>query len=141
MFPNIFMFVLFQSLSIRRRIEAKSCRSSYNIQGYRGARLGIGQGVVMVMEVITTGGGNCVKLVIGQRMAELSAGCSKCIVKAVIWIVHLIDLEHSFQTSFIEAGIVGNEGNGSYLVVEIIDCLLVREKHVGDAFLQFFPYF
>ena len=70
MLPNIFMFVLFQSLSIRRRIEAKSCRSSYNIQGYRGARLGIGQGVVMVLEVIATGGGNCVKLVIRQRMAR-----------------------------------------------------------------------
>ena len=34
MLPNIFMFVLFQSLSIRRRIEAKSCRGSYNIQGF-----------------------------------------------------------------------------------------------------------
>ena len=80
------------------------------------------------------------ELMIGQRMAELSAGCCKGIVEAIVRIVHLIDLEHRFQASFIEAGIVSNKRNGSYLVAEIID-RLVREKHVGDAFLQLLPYF
>ena len=79
--------------------------------------------MMMVLEVVATGSCNGMELVIGQRMAELSAGGCKGIVKTVVWIVHLIDLEHSFQTSFIEAGIVGHKRNGSYLVAEIINCL------------------
>ena len=66
--------------------------------------------------------------------------CCKGVVKAIVRIVHLIDLEHSFQTSFIEAGIVGYKGDRSYLVVDIID-RLVREKHICNSFLQLLPYF
>ena len=94
---------------------------SEEIQGYCGTGFGIGQGVMMVLEIVTTGGSNRVKLVIGQRMAELSAGGCKGIVKTVVWIIHLIDLEHCFQTSFIEMGIVGHERDGCYLITEIID--------------------
>ena len=75
----------------------------------------------MVLEVVATGSCNGMELVIGQRMAELSAGCCKGVVKAVIRIVHLIDLEHCFQTPFIETGIVGHKRDRSYLVAEIID--------------------
>ena len=65
----------------------------------------------MVLEVVATGGSNGVELMIGQRMAELLAGGCKGIVKTVVWIIHLIDLEHCFQTAFIEAGIVGHKRN------------------------------
>jgi len=64
---------------------------------------------------------------IRQRMAEQSAGCCKGVVESIVRIVHLIDLEHRFQTAFIEAGIMCHKGNGSYLIAEIIDCLLVCE--------------
>ena len=107
----------------------------------------------MVLEVVATGSCNGMELVIGQRarplvacyrrdarMAELSAGCCKGVVKAVIRIVHLIDLEHCFQAPFIETGIVGHKRDRSYLVVDIID-RLVREKHICNSFLQLLPYF
>ena len=67
--------------------------------------------MMMILEVVATGGCNRMKLVIGQRMAELSAGCSKGIVEAIVGIVHLIYLEHRFQASFIETGIVSHERN------------------------------
>ena len=76
---------------------------------------------MMILKVVTTGGCNSVELMIGQRMTELSAGCCEGIVKAVIRIVHLIDLEHCFQAPFIETGIVGHKRDRSYLVVDIID--------------------
>ena len=44
------------------------------------------------------------ELVIRQRMAELSAGCCQGVVESVVGIVHLIDSEHSFQTTFIKSG-------------------------------------
>ena len=89
---------------------------------------------MMILEVIAAGVCNGMELVIGQRMTELSAGCCEGIVKTIVWIVHLIDLEHCFQTSFIEAGIVGYKGDGGYLIMYIIDCLQVREKHIGNLF-------
>ena len=89
--------------------------------------------MMMVLEVVATGSCNGVKLVIGQRMAELSSGSCEGIVKTVVWIIHLIDLEHCFQTSFIETGIVGHKRNGSYLVAEIID-RLIREENIGYLF-------
>ena len=90
--------------------------------------------MMMILKVVTTGGCNSVELMIGQRMTELSAGCCEGIVKAVVRIVHLIDPEHSLQAPFIEAGIVGYKGDGGYLIMYIIDCLQVREKHIGNLF-------
>ena len=75
------------------------------------------------------------ELVIRQGMAELSASCCKGVVESIVGIVHLIDLEYGFQTAFIEGGIVGHERDRSYLVTEIIDCLLVREENIGYLFL------
>ena len=76
---------------------------------------------MMILEVVAAGGCNSVELMIGQRMTELSAGCCEGIVKAVVRIVHLIDFEHRFQASFIETGIMGHEGDGRYVVAEIIN--------------------
>jgi len=89
---------------------------------------------MMILELITAGSCNCLKLVIGQRMSELSASGCKGIIKTVVWIIHLIDLEYGFQTSFIEVGIVGHERDRSYLVTKIIYCLLVREENIGYLF-------
>ena len=89
---------------------------------------------MMVLEVVATGSCNGVEVVIGQGVAELSAGGSKGVIESIVGIVHLIDLEHRFQAPFIEAGIMVHERNGSYLVAEIIDCLLVREEYIGYLF-------
>ena len=74
----------------------------------------------MVLQVVATGSSNGLQLMIGQRLAELSAGCCQGIVETVIGIVHLIHLEHGLQTTFIKAGIMSNKGQGSYLVSYVI---------------------
>ena len=96
--------------------------------------------MVMILEIVATGGCNGVELVIGQRMTKLSAGCCKGIVKTIVRIVHLIDLEHCFQASFIETGIMGYKRDRSYLVAKIID-RLVREEYISNLFLQLRPDF
>jgi hypothetical protein len=78
---------------------------------------------------------------VGEGMAELSAGCCKCVVESVAWIVHLIHSENSFQATFIETGIVGYEGNGGYLVPDVICILHIREEYINDPFLQQLPDF
>ena len=79
------------------------------------------------------------ELVIRQRMAELSAGCCQGIVEAVVGIVHLIDSEHGFQTTFVKAGIVSHEGDGGYLVSHVIQ-FLAREENVSNMLLQLLPH-
>ena len=37
-----------------------------------GAGLGVGQGVVMILEVIAAGCGDCLKLMVRQPMAEMA---------------------------------------------------------------------
>ena len=76
--------------------------------------------MMVSLEVIAAGGCNGVQLVVGQGMAELSAGCGKCVVESVVGIVHLIYSEGCFQASFIETGIVGYEGDGGYPLPEVI---------------------
>ena len=63
---------------------------------------------MVVRQVVTTGGSNGLQLVIG-KVAELAAGDAKCIVKLIVGIVHLIDTEHRFQTSFVKRFVVGNK--------------------------------
>ena len=90
--------------------------------------------MVMVFEIVAASRSNGLQLVIRQRMTELPTGSSQGIVEAIVRIVHLIDLEHCFQAAFIEVGIVGYKGDGGYLIMYIIDCLQVREKHIGNLF-------
>ena len=80
--------------------------------------------MVMVFEVVATGSSYGVELMIRQRTAKLPARCCQSIVKAVVWIVHLIDSEHSFQTTFVEAGIMSHEWDSGNLVSYIIKILI-----------------
>jgi len=72
---------------------------------------------------------------VGKGIAELSAGCCKCIVESVVWIVHLIHSEDCFQATLVETGIVGYKRNSSYLVPDVIYILHVREEYIGNPFL------
>jgi hypothetical protein len=51
---------------------------------------------MVVLKVITTGCGYGVELMVGERMAELSAGSCKGVVETIVRIVHLIHSEHRF---------------------------------------------
>jgi len=66
--------------------------------------------MVMVLQVIATGSGYGLQLVIGQRLAKLLAGSCQGIVEAIVRIVHLIHLEHGLQTTFVKASIMSDKG-------------------------------
>ena len=74
-----------------------------------GAGFGVGEGVVMMPQVVAASGGDGLELVVFQRPAEASPRCRQGIVEHVVGIVHLVDPEHGFQTRLVEACIVGHE--------------------------------
>ena len=95
--------------------------------------------MVVSLEVIAAGGCYGVQLVVGEGMAELSARRGKRVIESVAGIVHLIYPEGCFQASFVETGIVGYEGNGGYLVADVICSLHIREEYINNPFLQLLP--
>ena len=94
----------------------------------------------MPSEVIPAGGCDGVELVVWQRMSELAAGSCEGIVETVVGIIHLVHLEHRFQATFIETGIVGYEGNGGYQFTAVVKWQLIRKEHIGNLFFQLLPY-
>ena len=75
------------------------------------AGFGVGKGVVVVQEGVSTGGGDSLELVVRQPMAEVAAGSSEGIQEAVAGIVQAIGVEDGFEAAFIEAGVVGYKGD------------------------------
>ena len=71
-----------------------------------GASLSIGQGVVMIGQVITTGRCHCLQLVIRQTAAVMPTRSRKCIIKLIVRVIHLIYPKNFFQASFIESAVV-----------------------------------
>jgi hypothetical protein len=72
-------------------------------------------------------------------MAELSARRREGIVETVVAIVHLVNSENGPQAALVEAGIMGDEGNGGYLVPDTARLCLIREESVTDSFFQLLP--
>ena len=93
------------------------------IQRDGGTGLSIGQRMVMMLQVVTTGSGHGVQLMIRQGTTELSAGGGKGVVEAIVGIVHLVHSEHSFQTAFIKARIMGNKRQHGYPIPPFINRL------------------
>ena len=75
------------------------------------------------------------QLVIGQRMAEQSAGSREGVVETIVGVVHPVDFKRSLQASFIEAGIVGYKWNRGYEVSSVVECQLFVEEYIGNAVL------
>ena len=63
---------------------------------------------MMVLQLIATLGCNGVELVVG-KVLEAAAGCAEGVVELIVRIVHLIDTEHSLQTTLIEWLVVSNK--------------------------------
>ena len=77
---------------------------------YHSASLCIRKGVMVVHEVISAGCGDGLELMVRKLAAEMLPGSRQGVVELVVWVVHLIYLEDSLETSFIETGVVRNEG-------------------------------
>ena len=95
--------------------------------------------MMMPLKIIATGGGDSLQLMIGQRMPELPSCSPECIAEEIIGIVHLIDPEHRFQTSLIEACVMCDEGDGGNQVGPVVKRQLPGEKHIHDSLLHLMP--
>ena len=76
---------------------------------YHSAGLCIRKGVMVVHEVISAGCGDGLELMVGEPAAEVTSGSRQGVVELIVGVVHLIYLEDSLETSFIETGVVRNE--------------------------------
>ena len=74
-----------------------------------GTGFGIGQGMMVIGQVITAGCGNRLQLMVRQTAAEMVTGGRKCIMELILGIIHLIHSENLFQTSFIEPAVVSHK--------------------------------
>ena len=79
---------------------------------YCRAGFGIGQSVMMVLQVISAACGYYVKRVapLGPAAARRYAGA----VELVVGIVHLIDAEHGLLAAFVKRLVVGHQGQTLY---------------------------
>lgn len=72
------------------------------------AGFGIGESMVMVLQVVAAVGGYGVQLVVWKMWKDAARGAER-VVEHVVGIVHLIDSEHCFQASLVERTIVCHE--------------------------------
>ena len=80
-------------------------------QSYRNRRtgFGVGEGVVMVGEVVAADGGDGLELVVRKGIAKPSPGGSEGVIERVAGIIHLIETENGLEASFVEAAVVGDQ--------------------------------
>ena len=71
--------------------------------------LGIGQGMMVMGQVIPAGCGNRLQLMVRQTAAEMVTGGRKCIMELILGIIHPVHFENLFQTSFIEPAVVSHK--------------------------------
>lgn len=82
------------------------CRSKY-FSGNPSAGFGIGESVMVILQVIAANFGNCVQLMVLQVRKNTTCH-AKSIVKLILGIVHPIALKHSPQTTLIERAVVSH---------------------------------
>ena len=76
---------------------------------YMSTGLGIGQGMMVIGQVITAGCGNRLQLMVRQTAAEMVTGGRKCIIELILGIIHPVHFENLFQASFIEPAVVSHK--------------------------------
>ena len=74
-----------------------------------GTGLGIGQGMMVIGQVITAGCGNRLQLIVRQTASEMITGSRKCNMELILGIIHPVHFENLFQTSFIEPAVVSHK--------------------------------
>ena len=69
----------------------------------------IGQGMMVIGQVITAGCGNRLQLMVRQTASEMVTGGRKCIIELILGIIHPVHFENLFQASFIEPAVVSHK--------------------------------
>ena len=75
------------------------------------AGFGVGKGVVMAGKVEAAGGGDGLELMVGKAAAEVTARSGQSVKELIARIMEAVGIEYGFETAFVEAGIVGYEGD------------------------------
>ena len=70
------------------------------------AGFGVGEGVVMILQVEAAGSGDRLKLVVGESAAEVAPGGSQRVEELVVRVIHLVDPEDGLEATFVEAAVV-----------------------------------
>ena len=86
---------------------------------------------MVVEEGVAAGGGDGVELMIGKAAAEVAAGGSEGVKELVSGIMETVGIEYGFEAAFVEAGIVGYEGD--------VGGETVRFKGCQDAVFHLVP--
>ena len=73
-----------------------------------GAGLGIGEGMVVMLQMIAAGCCYGVQLVVGQTFSKMSARGDAGAMKLIIGIIHLIQLKNRFQAAFVKHAVMGH---------------------------------
>lgn len=73
-----------------------------------GAGFGIGEGVVVMLQMIAAGRCYGMQLVVGQIMAEVAARSDAGTTELIIRIIHLIQLEYRPQAAFVKHAVMGH---------------------------------
>lgn len=87
---------------------------SQNFEGYCGAGLRIGEGVVVILQIETALRRYGMQSVVGERLAEGTPRGAACTQKFVSGIRHGVYFECRPQTSFVERAVVGYESETVY---------------------------
>ena len=69
-----------------------------------GTGLGIGQGMMVIGQVITAGCGNRLQLMVRQTAAEMPTGCRKGIIELILRIIHPVHFENLIDAAYRKTG-------------------------------------
>lgn len=74
-----------------------------------GTRLRVGQCMMVVFEMVATGLGDGVELVVREEFAEVTAGGSTSAKELIIRVIHLVAAEHGLQAALVEWTVVSHK--------------------------------
>ncbi len=83
-------------------------RPSQDFQGNPGACFRIGQGMMVLCQVVSAAEGYCLQLMVGQVPAECKTGSAEGAMERVTGVLHAVGLEGGFQASFVKRTVVGH---------------------------------
>ena len=95
-----------------------------DFSGYPGTSLRIGKRMVVMLQMIATGLGDGLQLVVGQQGHQTTGGDARA-MELIVGIVHLIAAEHSLQTVLVEGLVVGHQR-------QTVDQRLYLSPHVRE---------
>lgn len=84
-------------------------KKSQNFYRNSGTSLSVGQCMMVVFEMVATGLGDGVELVVREELAEMTAGGPAGAEELIIRVIHLVAAEYGLQAALVEWTVVGHQ--------------------------------